>query len=152
MEPLTVTALASVLIFKALEKSGEKLGEAAADQISKLINIIRSKFKEKGVEGVLAQLQENPSENNKSMFQMMLEMQTSQDETFAKNLNEVVNELKSNQQVSQTFLKGIDVVGSAEIGDVEQTATSGGSVKQEAATDMKIGGDLKIGNLKQQQG
>jgi hypothetical protein len=28
MEPLTTTAIASALLFKAFEKSGEKLGEA----------------------------------------------------------------------------------------------------------------------------
>lgn len=150
MEPITTTAIASVLIFKALEKSGEKLGEAAADKISQLINMIRDKFNAKGVEGVLAQVQENPTEANKSMFQMMLDMQISQDKAFAKKLDELVGELKSDKQINQTFLKGVDVEGDAEIGDVEQIATSGKSVSQEAATDLKVGGNLKIGNMKQQ--
>ncbi|NJL11533.1 MAG: Fis family transcriptional regulator, partial [Calothrix sp. SM1_7_51] len=37
-----------------------------------------------------------------------------------------------------------------EIGDVRQITNSGNSVNQEAATNLKIGGNLKIGNVKQQ--
>ena len=45
---------------------------------------------------------------------------------------------------------GVKVKGGAAIGDVEQTATRGGSVKQEAVTEVEVGKDLKIGNVKQQ--
>jgi uncharacterized protein YajQ (UPF0234 family) len=150
MEPITTTAIASVLIFKALEKGGEKLGEASANKISQLINVIREKFKAKGVEGLLAQVQENPTEANHSMFQMMLEMQASQDKKFAKQLEELVNELKSDKEVNQVFLHHIDVKGNTAIGNVEQIATPARSVTQEAATDLKVGGNLKIGDVKQQ--
>jgi uncharacterized protein YajQ (UPF0234 family) len=150
MEPITAATIASTLIFKALEKSGEKLGEALMNKIGHLINVIREKFKSKGVEGILIQTQESPTEANKQMFQTILEMQVSQDEVFAKELETLVNELKSNSQVNQILLKGIDVSGNAEIGDVNQTAALRGSINQEAITDFKIGGDLKIGDVKQQ--
>jgi hypothetical protein len=77
-------------------------------------------------------------------------MQVSQDEIFANDLRALVDELKSNSQVNQIFLKDVDVLGSAEIGDVRQITNSGSSVNQEAATNLKIGGNLKIGNVKQQ--
>ncbi len=150
MEPITTAGIASALIFKAVEKSGEKLGEALMNKVAQLISIIREKFRAKGVEGILTQAQESPTETNKQMFQTILEMQVSQDEVFAKELKALIEELKSNNQVNQRFLKGIDVSGSAEVGDISQSATSGGSVNQEAATDLKIGGDLKIGNIEQQ--
>ncbi|AFY78004.1 hypothetical protein Ple7327_2731 [Pleurocapsa sp. PCC 7327] len=80
MEPITTAAIASTLIFKALEKSGEKLGEAVASKIGRLITVIREKFRAKGVEGILSQAEESPTEANKQMFQTILEMQVSQDE------------------------------------------------------------------------
>lgn len=150
MEPITTAAIASTLIFKALEKSGEKLGEAVASKIGRLITVIREKFRAKGVEGILSQAEGSPTEANKQMFQTILEMQVSQDELFANLLKVLVDELKSDSEVNQIFLKGIDVKGSAEIGDVSQIANSASSVNQEAATDLKISGDLKIGNVKQQ--
>jgi hypothetical protein len=150
MEPITTAAIASTLIFKALEKSGEKLGEAVASKIGQLINVIQEKFRAKGVEGILSQAEESPTEANKQMFQTILEMQVSQDEVFANLLKVLVDELKSDSEVNQIFLKGIDVSGSAEIGDVSQIANSASSVNQEAATDLKISGDLRIGNVKQQ--
>jgi len=150
MEPITTAAIASTLIFKALEKSGEKLGEAIASKIGQLINAIREKFRAKGVEGILTQAEESPTEANKKMFQTILEMQVSQDQVFASLLKALVDELKSDSEVNQVFLKGINVLGSAEIGDINQTATSSRSVNQEAATNLRIGGDLKIGNIKQQ--
>lgn len=150
MELISTTAIASTLIFKAFEKSGEKLGEVIASKISQLISVIREKFRAKGVEGVLTQAEENPTEENKKMFQAILEMQVSQDEVFANLLKTLVDELKSDREVNQVFLKGIDISGSAEIGDISQIATSNGSVNQEVATDLKISGDLRIGNVKQQ--
>jgi hypothetical protein len=147
---ITIVSVASTLIFKALEKSGEKLGEALIEKIGGLRNLVREKFKSKGVEGILTQAEDNPTEANKQMFQTVLGTQVSQDEIFANNLRALVDELKSNSQVNQTFLKDIDVLGSAEIGDVRQISTSGNSVNQEAATNLKIGGNLKIGNVKQQ--
>lgn len=150
MEPITTAAIASAFILKAFEKSGEKLGEAITNKIGQLINVVREKFRAKGVEGILTQAKESPTESNKQMFQTILEMQVSQDEVFAKELKTLIDELKSNSQVNQLFLKGIDVRGSAEIGDISQINTSGRAVNQEAATDLKVGGELKIGNVKQQ--
>jgi uncharacterized protein YajQ (UPF0234 family) len=149
MEPLSTTAIISALLFKTFEKSGENLGEAVFTKIGQLLNIIREKFKAEGVEGKLTKAQEDPSEKNKSRLEQELALQMEDDETFAKKLKDTVEELKLDRHI-QIFFKGIDVKGGVEIGDVEQTATSGGAVQQEAVTDVKVGGDLKIGNVKQQ--
>lgn len=149
MEPLTTTAIVSALLFKAFEKGGDKLGEAVSARIGQLLNVIREKFKEEGIEGKLTKAQEDPSEKNKSRLEQELAAQIEDDEAFAKKLKELAEELKSDQHI-QIFFKGVDVMGRAEIGDIEQTATSGGSAQQEAVTDVKVGGDLKIGNVKQQ--
>jgi hypothetical protein len=149
MEPLTTTAIASALLFKAFEKSGEKLGEAVSAKIGQLLNLIREKFKAESVEGILTRAEEEPSEKNKSRLEQELTTQMENDIAFADALKLQVKELKSEDQVNQIFFKGVNVKGDAEIGDVEQTAQKGGSVTQEAVTQVEVGGNLKIGNVKQ---
>jgi hypothetical protein len=149
MEPLTTTAIASALLFKAFEKSGEKLGEAISAKIGQLLNLIQDKFKAEGIEGKLTKAEEDPSEKNKSRLEQELAAQMEDDEAFAKKLKALVDELKSDDQVNQIFFKGVNVKGDAEIGDVEQTATKGGSVTQEAVSQVEVGGNLKISSVKQ---
>lgn len=149
MEPLTTAAIASALLFKAFEKSGEKLGEAVSAKIGQILNVIREKFKAEGIEGKLTKAQEDPSEKNKNRLEQELASQMEDDEAFAKKLRDLLEEMKSDRHV-QIFFKGVDVKGGVEVGDVEQTATSGGAVQQEVVTDIKVGGDFKIGNVKQQ--
>lgn len=149
MEPLTTAAIVSALLFKAFEKGGEKLGEAVSAKIGQLLNLIRDKFKAEGIEGKLTKAQEDPSEKNNSRLKQELEAQMEDDEAFAKNLKKLVDELESDQHI-QIFFNGVSVTGNAEIGDVEQTLTSGGSGRQEAITDVNVGGNLKISNVKQQ--
>ncbi len=63
MEPLSLTAsaIATLILSKALEKDGERLGEAISDKIGQLLNLIREKFQKEGVEGKLTKAQEDPS-------------------------------------------------------------------------------------------
>lgn len=149
MEPLTTAAIASALFFKAFEKSGEKLGEAVSSKIGQLLNLIREKFKAEGIEGKLTKAQKEPSEKNKRRLEQELAAQMEDDEEFAKKLKNLLIKMKPDRHV-QIFFKDVDVKGGVEVGDVEQTATSGGTVQQEAVTDVKVDGDFKIGNAKQQ--
>ncbi|MGK7948088.1 MAG: hypothetical protein AB4368_04610 [Xenococcaceae cyanobacterium] len=152
MEPLSLTAsaIATLIFSKALEKGGEQLGEAVSEKIGQLLNLIREKFQKEGVEGKLTKAQEEPNEKNKSRFERELAEQMEDDETFAQKLKTLMDELKSDEQVNQIFFKGVNVKGDAEIDDVEQTTTRSGSVTQEAVTEVEVGGNLKIGNVKQQ--
>jgi hypothetical protein len=113
--------------------------------MGKLLNLIQDKFKAEGIEGKLTKAEEDPSEKNKSRLEQELAAQMEDDEVFAKKLKALVDELKSDNQVNQIFFKGVNVKGDAEIGDVEQTVTSGGSVTHEAVTQVEVGGNLKIG-------
>ena len=151
MEPVSLTAgaIATLIFSKALEKGGEQLGEVAFDRIGKLLNVIREKFKSKGMEGILTQAQDNPTETNKSVFKTVLETQM-EDKAFAQKLKELMDELESDKQVKQIFFKNVNVKSDVEIGDVEQTTTRDGSVTQEAFTEVEAGGKIKIANVKQQ--
>ena len=149
MESITTAAIASTLIFNLLEKSGEKLGDAMSKKVGQLMNAVRAKFKTRGVEGILTQVEERPTEANKKILQTILEMHVSQDKAFEKLLKSLIDELKSNSQGNQVLLKDIDVDGNAEIADVSQSAEFRDGINQEVATNLKIGGDLKIGNIQQ---
>jgi hypothetical protein len=155
MEPvITTTAMIASLIFsKALEKGGTQLGEklasAASQKVEQLFNIIQAKFQKEGVEGKLTKAQEDPSDKNKERFERELAELMEDDETFAEQLRSLINQLKADQQISQVFFKDISVKGDAEIGDIEQTATPGASINQEAVTSVDVGGNLKIGSVKQ---
>ncbi len=149
MEPLTTTAIVSVLFSKAFEKSGEKLGETFSAKIGQLLTLIQEKFKAESIEGKLQKVQEEPSEKNKSRFEQELTTQMGDDEVFAKKLKALIDEIKSNNQVNQIFFRSVSVKGNAEIGSIEQTTTQGRSVTQEAITQVDVGGTLKIGNMNQ---
>jgi hypothetical protein len=153
VEPVTLTAtataIATIIFNKALEKGGENLGDVVSQKIGQLVHLIREKFKAEGIEGKLTKAQEDPNEKNKSRFEQELAQQMEDDETFANKLKELIEELKSDKQVEQMFFKGVKTAGRAEIGDVEQETQREGSVRQEAITESDIGGDLKVGNIKQ---
>ncbi|MDJ0577518.1 MAG: hypothetical protein QNJ65_20455 [Xenococcaceae cyanobacterium MO_234.B1] len=151
MEPLSLTAgaIATLIFSKALEKGSEKSVEAIFDKIGQLLNLIREKFQKEGVEGKLTKAQEKPSEKNKSRFEQELTYQMEDDEAFAKKLKTLMDELKSDKQVKDIIIEDSKIQGGAEIGDVEQTTTRGGSVTQKVVTGVEVGKDLKIGNVKQ---
>lgn len=152
MEPVSLTAgaIATVIFSKAIEKGGEQLGEAIADKIGQLLNLIRNKFQQEGVEGRLTKAEAEPNEKNKSRFEQELANQMEDDPEFAQKLKALKDELESDDRVKQILFKDVNVKGDAEIGDIEQTTTRGGSVTQEAVTGVKVGKNLKIGNMKQQ--
>lgn len=152
MEPLTIRAIASALLLKVFDKGGEKLGETVANKIGSLLNVIREKFKAKGVEEKLTKAQQDPSEENKSQLEQELAVQMEDDAAFAKKLEDLVEELKSDPNPSiQIFFKDVEVGGEAEIGDINQTNKLKESGRQEAVTKVKIGGSFKIGDVEQRQ-
>ena len=151
MEPLSLTAgaIATLIFSKALEKVGEKSGEAVSNKIGQLLNLIRKKFQKEGVEGKLIKAQEEPNEKNKSRFERELTEQMEDDQAFAAQLSKLMQELKSEPKVNQILLKKVKVKGSAEIEEIEQEATGEGAVNQEAVVEVQVGRNLKIGKAKQ---
>ncbi|MEI6427932.1 MAG: hypothetical protein WCO45_06010 [Pseudanabaena sp. ELA607] len=156
MEPLSLAAatIAKLIFSKVLEKNGKEIGdqlaEAASNKVSQLLNFVREKFQKEGVEGKLTKAQEEPSEAKIKKFESELIDQMSEDEEFAKKMQAFIAELKSDEKLTQVFFKDVDVSGDAEIGGISQKATRGGDVTQEAVTNVKVGGSLKIGNVSQE--
>jgi uncharacterized membrane protein YhiD involved in acid resistance len=149
IEPLVI-AITNLIFPKALEKIGENLGDAVSSKISQLAKLIQEKFAKESVEGKFTKAQEDPSEKNQERFKQELTMLMEDDDEFANKLKVLVSELKADPQVEQIFFKNVAVTGDAEIGNIEQSNTGSGSVKQEAFTESEVRGSLKIGNVKQQ--
>lgn len=133
MEPVTAIAIASpivtVIANKALEKGGEKLGESAYNKINQMIAAIRDKLKKVGREGILIDVEAEPTEENQSELKTTLEQQIKKDDDFAEQLREFVQQLKSEGVISSDNLK---------TGNVTQTSTIG---------NIKSGRDTTLGDI-----
>ena len=151
MEPISITAgaIVSLLLTEAASKAGESLGEGISHKIAQLLKLIQDKFQAEQVAGILTKAQEQPTEKNQLKLQDELSDQMEADPLFATELTEIVEEIKLDPNLNQIFFKQVDVKGSAEIEGIEQEATGTGSVTQEAVVDFQVGGDLKIGQVKQ---
>ena len=140
----TATAIVAVIFNKAIEKGGENLGEAVFNKASQIVSTVRDKFRGIGMEGVLTQARENTTEPNQQFFQQALEMQMTNDDDFANKLKALIDEIKSDEKASAIFFKGMNIKGSAELGDLEMESKDG---NMEAVVDSEIGGDFKMGNI-----
>ena len=152
MEPitLTATAIATLIFSKALEKGGEKLVTAISGKIGQLLNLIRKKFQQEGVEGKLTKAQEEPNEKNKSRFERELAEQMEDDEAFAKQLKELVEQIKAeDEKVRQIILSEIELTGNLKAQGIRQEATCSGAVEQEMLKKVKAQ-NIDVGNLSQE--
>lgn len=149
MEPITTTMIATLILSKAAEEGGKKLGEAVSNKLGQLFNLIGEKFKAEGVEGKLVKVQEDPSEKNRLRFEQELEGQMEDDSEFADKLKALVEELQSDAQIKQVFFKGVKVQQDAKLGKLKQDARGSGSIEQQAVTDIEVGGSLTIGDIEQ---
>lgn len=152
IDPVTATiatSVATILFTKVLEKSGENLGDAVSAKVGELWEVVRAKFQKEEIAGKITKAEADPSAKNVARFQTELEELLEDDQDFAAQLQGILAALEQNATVKQVLLKNIDVAGDAEIGKVKQSS-AGGNVNQEAVTDMKVGGNLKIGNVDQQ--
>lgn len=144
IDPATITAIAAVIFNKAIEKGAEELGSAVFNKASQIISTVKDKFKNKGMEGVLTQAQENPTELNQQFFQKALEMQMSSDNDFANKLKTLIDEISSDEKANTIFFKGMNIKGSAKLGNLD-LKSKGGNI--EAFTDAEIGGDFTTGDV-----
>lgn len=82
----TTSAIAAVIFSKALEKSGEHVGDAVYQRISGLIQMVREQFQQEGDLETFTETEEDPSEQNLSEFTNRLADFMVEDETFAEEI------------------------------------------------------------------
>jgi hypothetical protein len=141
----TATAIAAVIFNKAIEKGGENLGEAVSKKIGQIVSVVRNKFKSIGMEGVLTQAQDNPTEPNQKFFQQALEMQMTSDSDFVKKLVELKEQLEKLEGSRQIMASGLELEGDLKAQDMKQK----GGQYQEMLTNIKAK-NIDLGNLTQE--
>lgn len=155
MEPILLIAgaISQYVLPKALEKIGEKFGEAAIAKSSKSIQSVRKIVEEKmratNTEIVLTQAQKQPTEANIKVLETVLAGQMATDQAFSQQLQALLEEIGAQSpQLQQSVLENVRIKGNAEVGNVKQTAS--GSAQQVIAQNLGVGGDFKIGDITQE--
>jgi hypothetical protein len=99
MEPISLTAgaIATLVVTKAFEKSGEVLGEKALEQSGKLVKLIKEKFPKTSEK--LALVPENPE----YLGEAVLEVETAakQDDEVKATVEAIANAVKSQPKYNQ---------------------------------------------------
>lgn len=135
MEPVTaiVSAIVPLIATKALEKGGEKFGESAYKKLTEMIIFVRDKLKKVGREGILIDVEAEPTEENQSELKTTIEKQMTKDDDFDRKLREFVELLKS---------EGVIPSDSSQPGSVNQTSN---------IENIRSGRDTKIGDINKNQ-
>jgi hypothetical protein len=109
-----VSAISS-LVWNAVQESFKETGKQS--NVYNIIKFIKEKFQKKNIDGVVSNLEQNPTEANKKIFELSLESEVNADPQFAKDLWEMFPEIsKSTTQVQQQIsTRDIKVSGSGNI-------------------------------------
>jgi uncharacterized protein YajQ (UPF0234 family) len=149
MEPVTITtvatAIATIFFTKVIEKPAENLGQEVSNKISQLLNLIRDKFQQEGVEGKLLKAQDDPSEKNQDKFKRELIDLMEEDEDFAKKLMELIKQLEKIDGGRQIMASGLELEGDLQAKDMMQK----GGQNQEMLVNVKAK-NIDLGNLTQE--
>lgn len=146
-------AVTTFILPKALEKVGEKIGEAALEKSGAAIKATRetvqAKLQAAGTAGLLARAEEKPTKSNVQLLQAELVSQMEEDQAFAARLQELVNQIQSQSPSLQVIGDGLRT-GKVELGNVKQVSEGQGSAKQLMGRNWNIEGDVKIGDISQE--
>ena len=156
VEPLSLLAgaITTYIVPKALEKVGEKFGEATLAKSGAAIQATRKAVQEKlsatQTAGVLVIAETEPTETNLKLLETVLLTQMRQDQQFAKQLQALNQQIQASAPGLQAVLDTVRVRGNVEVGNVEQVSETG-VTEQIVGRNLGVGGDLKIGDITQKQ-
>jgi hypothetical protein len=158
MEPLSVLAgvVTTIVLPKVLEKAsekiGEKIGEAAIEKSGETVQLVRkmvqNKLQSAGTSGLLKRAAEKPTEQNIQVLEGELVSQMEEDQGFAAQLQELIQQIQAQAPSIQVVLDTVRIKGSAEIGNIEQVS-SHGSAEQVVGRNLGVEGDLTMGDITQ---
>ncbi|MBD2230839.1 Fis family transcriptional regulator [Phormidium tenue] len=158
MEPFSVLAgvVTTIVLPKVLEKAsekiGEKIGEAAIEKSGETVQLVRktvqNKLQSAGTSGLLKRAEEKPTEQNIQVLEGELVSQMEEDQRFAAQLQELIQQIQAQSPSIQVVLDTVRIKGSAEIGNIEQVS-SHGSAEQVVGRNLGVEGDLKMGDITQ---
>ena len=156
VEPLSLLAgaITTYIVPKALEKVGEKVGEAALAKSGAAIQATRKAVQDKmnatQTAGVLTIAESEPTDTNLKLLETVLLTQMRQDQQFAEHLQSLNQQIQASAPGLQAVLDTVRVRGNVEVGNVEQVSETG-VTEQIVGRNLGVGGDLKIGDITQKQ-
>lgn len=119
MEPVTLTAatIAILVITKAFEKTGEKLGEKVLEEGGKLLVLL--KRKEPSTATAIEQAQTQPLDYGQAVvIGQQVEEAAKKDDEIAQAVETVANAVKSQPSIIQNFTNTVDKNYGGNVGNV----------------------------------
>ncbi|WP_196509832.1 hypothetical protein [Nostoc sp. NZL] len=118
MEPVTLTAawIATLVITKAFEKTGEILGEKALEQGGNLLSLLKRKAPTTATAIELAQAQ--PLDYGKASLVEQVEEAVKKDPEIAQAVKDVADTVKSQPSIIQNFTNTVDKNYGGNVGNV----------------------------------
>jgi hypothetical protein len=150
VEPVTLAVTVATLFFsEALKEGGNTLGKNASELVGRFIQTVRGKFKEAGTEGLLNRAENNPTQRHLDTVQDELATQMEEDEGYAAQLQQLVDQLNTAGIVRQVMASGLEVEDTLQAQNMTQTAAGGTDVEQEMLVDVKAK-TIHLGDMKQE--
>jgi hypothetical protein len=144
MEPtsLTVAAIITALVIEASKETGKLIVKGSHETVIKIIETVRNCFKVNSTEGILNNLQNNPSEVNESIFTALLEAEVAKNPDFSESLSELLKKIDGIDILSsQEMLSNIEAEGDIKVANMQQKST------KESQSDQKMAVNLKANNI-----
>lgn len=155
VEPVSILAgaVTTYILPKALEKIGEKVGEAALAKSGEAIiatrEAVQNKLQSSGTVGLLKRAEDKPTEQNIQTLQAEIVNQMKEDQNFKAQLQDLIAQIQALSPSLQVVLDQVRIKGRLDMGDVKQTS-AGSSVQQIVGRNLGVAGDVKIGNITQE--
>jgi hypothetical protein len=145
------TAITTVIIPKAIEAVGKKVGDSAFDKSSDMVKTtyqtVKGKLEKSGTAKLLERAESNPIERNVQVLEAELIGQMEEDTAFADRLQELLAQLQPQLPELQSILDGALIKGELEIGDIEIENEGKPQGKSSIGKGLKVGKDAKFGNI-----
>ncbi len=99
---------------------------------------------------MLKRAKEKPTAQNIQVLEGELVSQMEGDQTFAEQLQALIQQIQAKSPSLQVILDTVRVRGRVEIGNIEQVSETR-DAEQIVGRNLGVGGDLKIGDITQKQ-
>jgi hypothetical protein len=138
-------AIISLILPKAAEKIGEKLGEVTLEKSGAAIQAARqavqAKLEDSNTASLLKRAEQKPTTNNINVLEAELIGHMENDKEFAKQLEDMVNQIQASSSSFQMFLERLRAE-SFELGKLKQTN------ENKHSSEQIVGREWIVKNLK----
>ncbi|MGC1248732.1 MAG: hypothetical protein WA865_21170 [Spirulinaceae cyanobacterium] len=151
VDPISVIAgaITSLILPKAVEKVGEKLGEATLEKSGAIIKAarksIQNKLEQVNSSGLLKRAEKNPTKHNIQVLEAEIIGQMEDDSEFAEQLQALVNQVQAQSSSLQMFINGLRAKN-FELEKLKQVSESKGKSEQIVGKNWQVQ-NLKISDV-----